>query len=61
MRRTRKALTTLALGLALITATTAAAAAVPTAGTEDPPGQVAHRALCQSEAVTWGNAGPHSA
>jgi hypothetical protein len=46
MRRTHKALATLALGLALVTATTAAAAASPT-GTPDQADQ--RKALYQSE------------
>jgi hypothetical protein len=46
MRPTRKALATLALGLALIGATTAAAAAAPT-GTQDQAAQ--RKALYQSE------------
>jgi hypothetical protein len=49
MRRTRKALATLALGLALATVTTAAAAATPPAGTQDQADQVARKALYQSE------------
>jgi hypothetical protein len=49
MHRTRRALATLALSLALAAATTAAAATLPTA-TEDPHGQLAQRkALYQSE------------
>jgi hypothetical protein len=46
MRRTHKALATLALGLALVGATTAAAAATPPTGTPD---QAARQALYQSE------------
>jgi hypothetical protein len=47
MRRTRKALATLALGLALVTATTAAAAATPPTGTQDQADP--RQALYQSE------------
>jgi hypothetical protein len=50
MRRTHQALATLALGLALVGATAAvAAAAMPPAGTQDPAGQVARKATYQSE------------
>jgi hypothetical protein len=50
MRRTHQALATLALGLALVGATTAAAAAATTpTGTQDPPGHVARTATSQSE------------
>jgi hypothetical protein len=48
MRRTHKALATLALGLALVGATTAAWATPPT-GTPDQADQVARKALYQSE------------
>ena len=48
MRRTHKALATLALGLALATATTAAGATPPT-GIQDSPDQAARKALYQSE------------
>jgi hypothetical protein len=48
MRRIRKALATLALGLALVGATTAAWATPPT-GTPDQADQVARKALYQSE------------
>jgi hypothetical protein len=47
MRRTHKALATLALGLALATVTTAAAAATPPTGTPDQADQ--RKALYQSE------------
>jgi hypothetical protein len=49
MRRTHKALATLALGLALVGATTAAAAATPPTATPDQADQVARKALYQSE------------
>jgi hypothetical protein len=50
MRRTHQALITLALGLALITTSAAAAVAMLPAGTEDPAGQAGQRrALYQSE------------
>ena len=49
MRRTHRALATLALGLALAAATTAAAAAMPPTGTEDAPNQAARKELYQSE------------
>jgi hypothetical protein len=50
MHRTRRALATLALSLALAAATTATAAATPPTTTEDPHGQLAQRkALHQSE------------
>jgi hypothetical protein len=53
MHRTRRALATLALSLALAAATTAAAAATPPTTTEDPHGQLAQRkALYQSERDT---------
>lgn len=47
MRRTHRALITLALGLALVTATTAAAAATTPSGTQDQTDQ--GKALYQSE------------
>ncbi len=47
MHRTHKALATLALGLALVGATTAAAAATPSTGTPDQADQ--RKALYQSE------------
>ena len=49
MRRTHKALATLALGLALVGATTATAAATPPTATPDQADQVARKALYQSE------------
>jgi hypothetical protein len=49
MRRTHKALATLALGLALVGATTATAAATPPTETPDQADQVARKALYQSE------------
>jgi hypothetical protein len=49
MRRTHKALATMALGLALVGATTATAAATPPTETPDQADQVARKALYQSE------------
>jgi hypothetical protein len=49
MRRTHKALATLALGLALLGATTTTAAATPPTETPDQADQVARKALYQSE------------
>jgi hypothetical protein len=49
MRRIHQALTTLVLGLALVTATIAAAAAMPPTGTEDPHDQATRKELYQSE------------
>jgi hypothetical protein len=49
MRRTHRVLITLALGLALVGATTAAAAATPPTETPDQADQVARKALYQSE------------
>jgi hypothetical protein len=49
MRRTHKALATMALGLALVGATTATAAATPPTATPDQADQVARKALYQSE------------
>jgi hypothetical protein len=49
MRRTHKALATMALGLALVGATTVTAAATPPTETPDQADQVARKALYQSE------------
>jgi hypothetical protein len=49
MRRTHQALITLALGLALVGATTAVAVAMPPTRSQDPHDQAARKAMYQSE------------